>query len=212
MARAQRAARDHGVFLNVPFDTGYRKLFHALVFAVHECGFVARCALEADDGTQVRLEKLYGIIGECLYAVHDISRTSLDSVNRLPRFNMPLELGIFLGAKRFGAARQRRKKALILERTRFLCQKYCSDISGQDARAHENDALAAIRAVRNWLHTVRPKAGLPGWRRMGGRFVAFREKELPAICRRLSLERRDLTFGEYRLLLEQWLEENPPRP
>ncbi len=154
---------------------------------------MARCALEADDGTQVRLEKLYGIIGECLYAVHDISRTSLDSVNRLPPFNMPLELGIFLGAKRFGGTCQRRKKALILERTRFLCQKYCSDISGQDPRAHKNDALEAICAVRNWLHTVRPRVGLPGGRRMGGRFVAFREKELPAICRRLSLERRDLT-------------------
>jgi hypothetical protein len=92
VARAQRAAGDDGVFLNVAFDSGYRKLFHALVFAVHECGFVARCALEADDGTQVRLEKLYGIIGECLFAVHDISRTSLDSVNRLPRFNSPIPL------------------------------------------------------------------------------------------------------------------------
>ena len=28
------------VFLNVPFDTRYKKLFHALVFAVQDCGLV----------------------------------------------------------------------------------------------------------------------------------------------------------------------------
>ena len=39
------------VFLNVPFDKRYRALLEALVFAVHDCGFVARCALESDDGT-----------------------------------------------------------------------------------------------------------------------------------------------------------------
>ena len=42
---------DDGVFVNVPFDHGYKKLFDALVFAVHDCGFVAHCALESDDGS-----------------------------------------------------------------------------------------------------------------------------------------------------------------
>jgi hypothetical protein len=79
------------------------------VFTVHECGFLSRCALEKDDGSQVRLEKLYEIIGDCALGIHDLSRTSLDRVNRLPRFNMPLELGIFLGAKRYGGVRQKRK-------------------------------------------------------------------------------------------------------
>lgn len=51
-----------GVFVNVPFDRQYRKLFHALVFTVHECGFLSRCALEGDDSSEVRMEKLYAII------------------------------------------------------------------------------------------------------------------------------------------------------
>jgi hypothetical protein len=38
------------VFINVPFDRRYKKLFDALVFAVHHCGLVARCAREFDDG------------------------------------------------------------------------------------------------------------------------------------------------------------------
>jgi hypothetical protein len=35
---------DLGVFINVPFDRRYKKLFDALVFAVHDCGFEARCS------------------------------------------------------------------------------------------------------------------------------------------------------------------------
>jgi hypothetical protein len=71
-------ARSDGVFINVPFDRRYKKLFDALVFAVHDCGFVARCAREQDDGSQIRLEKLYTIIAECRYGIHDLSRTTLD--------------------------------------------------------------------------------------------------------------------------------------
>lgn len=42
------AAYEDSVFLNVPFDKNYGRLFDALVFAVHDCGFVARSALEAE--------------------------------------------------------------------------------------------------------------------------------------------------------------------
>jgi hypothetical protein len=58
------ARYDIQVFLNVPFDKRYKKLLDALVFAVSDCGLVARCALEKDDGGQVRVEKLYDIIRE----------------------------------------------------------------------------------------------------------------------------------------------------
>ena len=32
---------------------------------VHDCGFVARCALEEGDASQVRIDKIYSIIAEC---------------------------------------------------------------------------------------------------------------------------------------------------
>jgi hypothetical protein len=107
---------DDRVFINVPFDRRYKKLFDALVFAVHDCGFLAHCALESDEGSRVRLDKLYAIIAECRYGIHDLSRVTLDTRYRLLRFNMPLELGIFLGAKRYGNPPQRKKSGLILER------------------------------------------------------------------------------------------------
>lgn len=76
------ARRADQVFLNVPFDHRYQKLLDALVFAVHESGPVARCALEKDDGGQVRIEKLYDIIRDCRLGIHDLSRTTLDSAPR----------------------------------------------------------------------------------------------------------------------------------
>ena len=90
------------VFINCPFDPNYKQLFDAMVFAIHDCGFIPRCALEEDDASEVRIDKIYNIIADCRYGIHDISRTQLDAASGFPRFNMPLELGIFLGAKKFG--------------------------------------------------------------------------------------------------------------
>jgi hypothetical protein len=66
---------------------------------------------------------------------------------------MPLELGIFLGAKRYGSRTQIRKSCLILDREPYRYQIFCSDIAGQDIRAHHNDVGYAISAVREWLRT-----------------------------------------------------------
>jgi len=56
-----------------------------------------RCALEVQDSSENRLKKILRIIGECQFAIHDISRTDLDKKHQLPRFNMPFELGLFMG-------------------------------------------------------------------------------------------------------------------
>ena len=36
------------MFINCPFDAVYEPLFDAIVFAVYDCGFIARCALEEE--------------------------------------------------------------------------------------------------------------------------------------------------------------------
>ena len=91
------------VFINCPFDVEFEPLFHAIVFAVIQCGYTVRCALEADDAGATRIDRIYRLIKDCRFGVHDISRIEHDTVNNLPRFNMPFELGLFLGARRFGA-------------------------------------------------------------------------------------------------------------
>src|SRR6266446_4395536 len=98
-------AKQYGqnVFINCPFDKEYSSLFDAIVFTVHDMGFRPRCALEARNAGQFRLEKILEIKSKCKYSIHDLSRTELDPENRLPRFNMPFELGLDLGCKKFGS-------------------------------------------------------------------------------------------------------------
>lgn len=90
---------DVSVFINCPFDDDYRPLFYAVVFAVYDCGLVPRCSLEVSNAGNVRIHKIVSLIKDCRWGIHDLSRTELNP-NGLPRFNMPLELGIFLGAQR----------------------------------------------------------------------------------------------------------------
>src|SRR5438067_13615471 len=103
------AAYVDSVFINVPFDKKYLRLSNAIIFAVHDCGFVARSALEVEDSGEARVEKIFDIIEKSKFGIHDISRAGIDRKTGLPRFNMPLELGFFLGAKRYGPERDREK-------------------------------------------------------------------------------------------------------
>ncbi len=151
--------RSRHVFINCPFDLAYKPIFNALVFAVYDLGFRARCALEIDDAGDTRRDKILRIISECKYGVHDISATELNPII-LPRFNMPLELGLYLGCKRYGPPAQRSKAVLILDREPYRYRNFISDVAGQDILAHGADPRRAMIELRNWLAS---KAGpLPG--------------------------------------------------
>lgn len=202
------AAYDFNVFINCPFDDAYRQLFQAIVFAVHDCGYIARCALEVDDASQVRIEKITKLVEDCKFGIHDISRTEADDATGLPRFNMPLELGIFLGAKRFGRGKQREKSCLILDVDRYRFQKFISDIAGQDISAHGSDAERAIRIVRDWLSNATPSTiSVPGGAAIASRYATFRQ-DLPAMCAKLHLNVDELTFNNYVVQVEEWLKLN----
>ena len=199
---------EYGVFINCPFDDAYRPLFEAIVFAVQDCGYIARCSLEVTDASQVRIERIGGIIASCKFGVHDISRTELDTLTQLPRFNMPLELGMFLGAKRFGPSKHKSKTCLILDVERYRYQKFISDIAGQDIAAHGGNPDEGIKAVRNWLSAATSKTvKIPGGAAIAKRYATFRA-ELPATCQRLQLNVDELTFSDYVLQVEEWLKLN----
>jgi hypothetical protein len=123
------------VFKNCPFDVTYKPIFDAIVFAVDNLGFVARCALEVDDSGEVRLSKIERIIEECKFGIHEISAVSVDPATRLPRFNMPLELGLFLGCQRYEAVTQAKKASLVLDNEQYRYRIFTSDIAGQDIHA-----------------------------------------------------------------------------
>ena len=133
--------------------------------------------------------------------------------NRLPRFNMPLELGLFLGAKWFGAKEQKKKICLILDEERYRFQKFCSDIAGQDIRSHSSDPVELIIRVRDWLSIApgRQRVLMPGGEAIAARFASFL-RELPSICRDQQLNHTRLAYSDYLFIISRWQENNPLMP
>jgi hypothetical protein len=194
------------VFINCPFDKKYRPIFDAILFTVARCGFQPRCALESGDSGGTRIEKIMRLIEQCRYGIHDLSRTELDSTNRLPRFNMPFELGIFLGAKRFGTPQHRRKSCLVLDKERYRYQKFISDIAGQDIKSHDEDAGSVIAQVRNFLREESQEETLPGGKLITREYAEF-EKQKPKISKELDLDPVELTFTDQAFIIAYWIKQ-----
>jgi hypothetical protein len=197
-------ATTRDVFINCPFDAPYKAFFRAITFVVVRSGFRPRCALETDDSSENRFEKICKIIERCPYGIHDISRTTPDADSGLPRFNMPLELGIFLAAKRFGAGKQKKKRCLVLDVAPYRYQKFISDISGQDIHAHDDKIETLIEQLAAWLRTQSRDSKVPGGRMIAHEFEQFLQA-LPSICGQRDLHPDELTFGDYVELVAEYL-------
>lgn len=176
------------------------------MFAVYDLGLKSRCALEDDDTGEVRLNKIERIIEECRFGINDLSAVELDPVTGLPRFNMPLELGMFFGCKS-GRENQKNKRTLVLDREPYRYRQFISDIAGQDIHAHAGNAERAIREVRDWLQATSKRTGLPG----GGEIIEdYRrfQRDLPTLCAVAGLEPERLTFIDLSTLITDWLRTN----
>lgn len=194
-------------FINCPFTTDYAPLFRALVFAVLDCGFIPVSAQERGGSQEIRLQKIVELIRSCRYGIHDLSATHIDATTKLPRFNMPLELGLFIGALNFGSGRQRNKGYLVLDTMPFDYRKHTSDLGGQDILAHAGEPRRAIKAVRNWLRRERAVL-LPGASRMAERYEKFSE-DLPVIASSINVDPDELIYNDLTTVVERWLKKNP---
>ena len=201
---------ERDVFINCPFSADYQGYFQATVFVVIRSGFTPRCARENDDGGEVRIDKICRIIADSRYGIHDISKTEPDPGSGLPRFNMPLELGLFLGARKYGGRAQSRKKTLILDRELYRYQTFMSDIAGQDIHAHGGDVHRMIEEVATWLRDQARDPEVPGGRAMAAEYARFSD-DLAAIAAVKRLEPDELTFKDLTAIAAEWiLAENAP--
>jgi hypothetical protein len=201
--RSRHPEYERNVFINCPFDDEYTPIFEAVVFTIQACGFRTMCARSRLNSSELRLEKILEIIVNCRYSIHDLSRTELDRKSALPRFNMPLELGIDIGCRAYGDA-QEQKSFLIFDRDQFRFQTYVSDIAGQDIANHEDDPSRAIAHVRDWLRAETERADIPGAKAMQAKYANFRS-ELPTMCEQFDLDIFDLTFADFLFVVGHWL-------
>ncbi len=143
---------DSNVFINCPFDSDYVALLRPLLFTVVRAGLNPRIASERLDSGENRVDKICELIRESRYGIHDISRLRAAREQEIYRLNMPFELGIDYGARRFGCEFMTQKRSLVLEAEPYAYKKALSDLSGCDIKSHRNEPDEVVRAVRDWLY------------------------------------------------------------
>ncbi|MBI5101572.1 MAG: hypothetical protein HZB33_07050 [Nitrospirae bacterium] len=195
------------VFINCPFDDEYKNIFHGICFAVFDCGFVPRCSFEVDDATESRLKEILRIIRECQYGIHDVSRVEIDRKTKLPRFNMPFELGLYFSSKVFGNKHHKKKKCLILDKTKYRYRKSISDLSGSDVSPHNNSIRAAIISVRDWLYTSSRRSTIPPGEDIVIRYIQYK-KHITTVLNKRGREYNSIPFIEKTVYMTQWLRVN----
>lgn len=142
---------DKNVFVNCPYDDDYRQILLAIAFTLIHFGFCPRLSLERTDSSESRIDKIVSIIEESKFGIHDISRMEATKAGEKFRMNMPFELGIDYGCKRFKGGHHNEKKILVLDTEKYRYQSAISDLSGSDIEPHKDDPIFAVKAIRNWL-------------------------------------------------------------
>lgn len=207
----KRSINPLDLFINCPFDDAFRPLFAATIFTITASGYRPRCALEEENGADIRLDKLCRIVGECQRSIHDLSRVQVDA-GALPRFNMPFELGMVIGAKRFGGKAYQSISALIMVHEPYRMPAFLSDLAGNDPQAHRNEVKNVIRIVRNFLGTYPTGATLPGPSAILADFEDFRN-ELPALAAEIRHQPDEIdpfkSYPEYALIVSAYLKNLP---
>lgn len=144
---------DRNVFVNCPFDDDFRQLLLGVVFTILYFGYKPRLSLERADSAENRIDKITDLIKESKYGIHDLSRLVSTAPGEVYRMNMPFELGIDYGCKKFKGTKWKEKKILILEKERYRFQQALSDLSGCDIKSHNDEVDKIICSVRDWFVT-----------------------------------------------------------
>lgn len=154
-------AFEQNVFINCPFDNDFKPLLKALVFELIYLGFSPKLS-QTLSSSAIRVNQIKNLIKNCKFGIHDLSRSKAMVAGELPRFNMPYELGLDIGALEYGSRKLKTKRILILETERFHYQKVISDIAGQDIENHNDDPKTLITKVRNWFSANFPEETIVG--------------------------------------------------
>jgi len=142
---------EQNVFINCPFDASYIQFLRPLLFTVIYCGLDPQIA-QTNSSFDVRLDSIKDLIEVSKYSIHDLSNMAATKKGELARFNMPFELGIDYGSKRFGGAPLTNKSSLIIDKASYRYQAALSDIAGCDIANYKDSPEQLVRAIRYWIN------------------------------------------------------------
>lgn len=203
-------AFDNCVFINCPLDEEYEGILQAMLFCIIYLGFHPRFAAERSDSAEDRLGKIIELIESAKYSVHDLSRSQAKTAGEHFRLNMPFELGIDYGCRRYSKGRAD-KKILILEERRYQLKAALSDLAGCDVEAHGGSFEKAVRKLRNWL-VAEAGAQAVGATAILGKYADFQqwyyEKQLAAGFSDDDI--KDYPTSELLQAMSEWIEAGQP--
>lgn len=215
-AGAKHPNYERNVFINCPFDDEYYDLLKILIFTITYLDFIPRISLETSDSGEIRLEKISRLVKESKYSIHDLSRLQAKTLNDFYRLNMPFELGIDYGLRRFNKHFQS-KRMLILEKNKYDYMKAISDINGMDIKNHDNDPDTLVKCIRSWFSET---AGITpsSPRKISSDYYDFQKDLFTSKVRRYSAkytetdsenyakeEIKEMTVPEYITEIKRWL-------
>lgn len=137
-----RRKRIESVFLNIPYDKGFEDLYLAYIVGLTQLGLRVNATLAVPN--QGRLETIIGLIGKSNFSIHDLSRIELSK--GIPRFNMPVELGLALYRSHETKGRHR---VYVFESKPYRAQQTTSDINGIDPQIHHGTPKGVMAGLRN---------------------------------------------------------------
>lgn len=139
----RKGRKRYSVFLNIPYDSAFENLYLAYIVSLTAFGLIPRATLEIPTSGR-RLERILKLIEECAYSIHDLSRVQLDrSAPRVPRFNMPFELGLAVAQ----SVMDRRENWYVCETVPHRISKSLSDLNGTDVRIHRGTVKGVFGAL-----------------------------------------------------------------
>lgn len=175
---AKRKKSRARVFLNIPYDPKFERLFLAYIAGISAYGMVPQATLQITDSSR-RLEKILKLARSCTYSVHDLSRVQLDAKKpRVPRFNMPFELGLCVADA--NQKDNQKQNWFVFEAVANRLDKSLSDLRGTDPRIHD----ATVRGVLSGLCNIFRRPGRqPSVPQMWQIYKKLRKSQ-PAILKR----------------------------
>jgi hypothetical protein len=191
LQRSRRRPAD--VFLNIPYDQKFQKLYIAYIAGLSAFGLVPRATLEIRSSTR-RLDRILALLKACPYAIHDLSRVELDvRPPRTPRFNMPFELGLSVAWGKFGSGSH---AWFVYEAKSRRISKSLSDLNGTDVYIHGRRIDGVFRELCNtfvrsgrqpsvqqmWRIYREVRSSLPTILRAAGARSAFGARVFKEIC------------------------------
>jgi hypothetical protein len=192
------ANRRVDVFLNIPYDRNFEKLYLAYIAGLSAFGLYPRATLEIPTSIR-RLDRILKLIHSCPYSLHDMSRIELDRTRpSTPRFNMPFELGLSVSWQR---TKDKRHAWYVLESDAYRFSKSLGDLNGTDVHVHDGKIAGVFSALGNIFVREKRRPTVTQMRRI----YSSVKKNLPLILRdagaRSPFEAR--AFSDLRVLARE---------